>query len=170
MERREDHEHDLTFYAHSLPAPHAQALWQLLSDHLKTVGSLAAEFAGAFSSDSLAEAAGLLHDLGKYTAAFQSYIRGSKDRVDHSTWGARIALERYGSLGYLLAYAIAGHHAGLANGSGEGERTNLKERLAASLPAELPVHVRYRNADLCGECQVFCFGWHLVKYFNKFTL
>lgn len=38
-------------------------------------------------------------------------------------------------MGQLLAYGIAGHHAGMANGQGSGERTALQERLAADVPA-----------------------------------
>ena len=50
--------------------------------------------------------------------------------MDHATRGAMVALERFGPLGYLIAYAIAGHHAGLANGVGDnGERTSLSGRL-----------------------------------------
>lgn len=50
--------------------------------------------------------------------------------MDHATRGAMVALERFGPLGYLIAYAIAGHHAGLANGVGDnGERTSLSVRL-----------------------------------------
>ncbi|WP_272716195.1 hypothetical protein, partial [Escherichia coli] len=39
------------------------------------------------------------------------------------------AVERYGALGQLLAYGIAGHHTGLANGREAGERTALVDRL-----------------------------------------
>lgn len=133
------------FYAHSVEGC-AEGEWQGLTDHLAAVGQKAAEFASAFSCSEYGACAGLLHDLGKFTEEFQDRLRGSPQRVDHSTWGARIALERYPSLGYLLAYAIAGHHAGLANGKGEGRRTSLEERLAAELPSlhpqwqdELPV-------------------------------
>lgn len=52
--------------------------------------------------------------------------------------GARIACERYGPLGRLLAFGIAGHHAGLANGRDPGERTALSDRLRAELPRLLP--------------------------------
>lgn len=62
----------------------------------------------------------VLHDVGKYTEDFQKRISGSDIRVDHATRGAMLAVERYGVIGQLLAYAIAGHHAGLANGAGEG--------------------------------------------------
>jgi CRISPR-associated endonuclease/helicase Cas3 len=133
------------FYGHSAGG-REQHEWQLLSEHLISVAQIAAEFGGAFGADGLSSCAGLLHDLGKYTGEFQARLMGSPERVDHSTWGARVALERYPTLGYLLAYAIAGHHAGLANGQGEGRRTSLQERLAADLPelhtqwqSELPI-------------------------------
>lgn len=118
------------YYAHSasgLPPSH----WQLLTDHLLNVGQLASEFARPFGAEHLARPQGLLHDLGKYTKPFQMRLRGSPRRVDHSTAGARVAIERFGALGQLLAYGIAGHHAGLANGQGEGERTALIDRIAA---------------------------------------
>lgn len=40
-----------------------------------------------------------------------------------------VAVERFGPVGMLLAYGIAGHHAGLANGSEGGERIALRDRL-----------------------------------------
>lgn len=58
--------------------------------------------------------------------------------MDHATHGAVMAVERYKQIGYLLAYAIAGHHAGLANGRESGERTSLKDRLRRELPRLLP--------------------------------
>ncbi|ACO79326.1 CRISPR-associated helicase Cas3 [Azotobacter vinelandii CA] len=49
-----------------------------------------------------------------------------------------LAVERYGALGRLLAYGIAGHHSGLANGRDPGECSTLEERLKGqSLPALL---------------------------------
>lgn len=125
------------FYAHSVQG-RATAEWQGLANHLTAVAQLAGKFGAQFGGADLAAAAGLLHDLGKYTHEFQDRLRGSEKRVDHSTWGARVALERYPQLGYLLAYAIAGHHAGLANGQGDGRRASLQERLAADLPTLLP--------------------------------
>ena len=121
------------FYAHSTDRSD-QADWQLLAGHLSSVGNLAAVFATPFFAEHLARVAGVLHDLGKYTEEFQLRLSGNYGRVDHATWGARIASERYGQLGVLLAYGIAGHHAGLANGRDVGERTPLQERLKAKLP------------------------------------
>lgn len=117
------------FLAHSSPNL-AKAEHQPLDNHLYNVAQLAAKFASSFNASELAFAAGLLHDLGKYSTAFQQRLMGAAIKVNHSSHGGKIALECYGKAGYLLAYAIAGHHAGLANGMGEdGVRTSLFNRL-----------------------------------------
>lgn len=103
--------------------------WQALADHLQKTGRLASEFARIFNGNELAYVSGLLHDLGKYCAEFQNRLSGEAIRVDHATRGAMVAVERFGPIGMLLAYGIAGHHAGLANGSEGGERTALCDRL-----------------------------------------
>ena len=126
-----------TFFAHSGAQPD-KSDWQLLNEHLEAVGQLAAERAAPFGGQQLAQIAGLLHDLGKYTDEFQRRINGDLIRVDHATRGAMLAVERYGPVGRLLAYGIAGHHAGLANGRDPGERSTLEERLKGQgLPALL---------------------------------
>ena len=104
------------FYAHSTERIDKND-WQYLKDHLINVGDLAGGFAEAFNCLEYGKAAGLLHDLGKYTEEFQKRLEGKHPKVDHATWGAKIALEKYPNLGYFIAYAIAGHHAGLANGA-----------------------------------------------------
>jgi len=125
------------FYAHSVPKQ-PESRWQTLPDHLHAVGRMAGESAAVFNAQALGQVIGWLHDLGKYTQPFQERLRGSPLRVDHSTWGARIAQQRLGVVGHLLAYGIAGHHAGLANGQGEGERTSLAERFLSDLHALHP--------------------------------
>ena len=128
------------YYAHSSP-DESEADWQSLDDHLKSVGQMAAKSASHFGAEELAEVSGLLHDLGKYCSEFQQRLRGSKRRVDHATWGAKIAFEKYGpQIGSLLAYGIAGHHAGLADGSEDikGQTiTPLTQRLTAELETQL---------------------------------
>ncbi len=122
------HETATDFYAHSTKNTSKED-WQPLRDHLAAVGRLAATKAAVFGCEHLAEPQGQLHDIGKYTEDFQRRISGDAIRVDHATRGAMLAVERYGSVGYLLAYGIAGHHAGLANGLEGGERTALGDRL-----------------------------------------
>lgn len=95
--------------------------WHKLSDHLIDVAKLAANYASEFNAADMAYLAGLLHDLGKYSEKFQSRLRGSNEKVDHSTAGARMIRELAGNNGTdriaaeLISYAIAGHHAGLAD-------------------------------------------------------
>ncbi|MFC3032693.1 CRISPR-associated helicase Cas3' [Pseudoalteromonas fenneropenaei] len=114
--------------------------WQPLKDHLCRV-ALGAEFNSQyFKAAKLSYLAGLLHDLGKYSREFQARLEGAPNQVDHATAGAKIATELLPSpFGNLIAYAIAGHHAGLANGSGEGAgRRALKDRLNLQFGKDIP--------------------------------
>ena len=133
----------LSYYAHSaqdelgnlLPYEH----WQTLQSHSVNVGEMAAEFARVFGAQEIAYQTGKLHDLGKYSEPFNQRLHGGPS-VDHATAGAKIAVERWGNvIGKLMAFCIAGHHAGLANGNGEGDnRRTLKQRLALQFGADIP--------------------------------
>lgn len=118
-----------TYYAHS--GDHLDLSdGQLLSSHLNGVGNLAEGFAQIFGGQDFAKHAGLLHDLGKYCAEFMARLQGSSQRVDHASAGAKVAVEKWSGIGKLLAFCIAGHHAGLANGADEGQsRSTLNDRL-----------------------------------------
>jgi CRISPR-associated endonuclease/helicase Cas3 len=145
----------------SQPIAHARLAkngkWQqhALQEHLHEVAKLAAQFAQPMAASDWAQLAGLWHDLGKYRARFQRYIRtasgmhpetahieGSPGRTTHSTAGALLAEQRLGLVGRVLAYLIAGHHAGLhdwhggldARMQGEDARLELAEALAAKPP------------------------------------
>lgn len=115
--------------------------WQILKDHLHSVAEVAEQNSRYFNANKLSFLAGLLHDLGKYTPEFQVRLEGSPNKVDHATAGAKVAAEILPPpWNNLIAYAIAGHHAGLANGSGEGDRRRvLKERLNLQFGRELPL-------------------------------
>lgn len=118
------------FYAHS-GRNADKSDWQTLQDHLQVVANLAKHNARYFGAQELAYLAGLLHDLGKYTPEFQARLEGSPRKVDHATAGAKIAGEILPEPWFkLIGYAIAGHHAGLANGINEGDgRSTLEARL-----------------------------------------
>jgi CRISPR-associated endonuclease/helicase Cas3 len=100
-----------------------------LEDHLRRVAELCEEFAGRFGAGSWGQVAGYWHDLGKYSREFWAYIRGKGESPDHSTAGAQYACEVAGQVGKLLAYCIAGHHAGLPDYHG-----GLDERLTKDVP------------------------------------
>jgi len=116
------------FYAHSheeLP----ERDWQTLRDHLEATAALSGRFADKFLGSEAGTVAGLLHDIGKYSAAFQLRLRGLKVRVDHSSAGARMAAEQLGPMGRLLAYVIAGHHTGLPDSGSQAAEGTLEYRL-----------------------------------------
>lgn len=124
----------MNYYAHSHGAVEKKD-WHLLSSHLKGTGAKAASFLDIVGCSDLGMAVGLLHDLGKYSLEFQGRLTGNHTRVNHSTAGAKIAIERYDErLGKLLAFCIAGHHAGLANGVNGGRTTSLQDRLQEVIP------------------------------------
>ncbi len=124
--------------------------------HLRDVGELAAEFAERFGAD-WARLAGRWHDLGKFRPRFQKYIRlvsgfeadahirGESGKAPHSTAGALLATDLFGTAGRVLAYLIAGHHAGLADWFGgldarlgdPNSRAELDQSLAEHPPADL---------------------------------
>ncbi|WP_416623812.1 CRISPR-associated helicase Cas3' [Neisseria sp. S1] len=127
-----------TYYAHS-GIPNNYATWQTLQSHAMNVGEMAAAFAAFFGAQEIARYTGQLHDVGKYTPEFNDRLHGGK-RVDHATAGAKIAVERFGDkAGKLMAFCMAGHHAGLANGDGEGDnRRTLAQRLALAFGKDIP--------------------------------
>ena len=134
----------MKYYAHSGRLAD-KSDWQLLSDHLQTVAEIAQHNARYTECMNLAHLAGLLHDLGKYCKEFQARLEGSSKKVDHATAGAKTAAEILPNtlcngfpFSKLIAYAIAGHHAGLANGLAEGEgRSCLENRLNQTFGKEL---------------------------------
>lgn len=128
----------MPYFAHSGLQPD-KSDWQTLQDHLHVVAEIAKHNARYFGAEELAYLAGLLHDLGKYTPEFQARLEGSPKKVDHATAGATVAAKILPEPFYkLISYAIAGHHAGLANGINEGDgRSTLEARLKQTFGKEL---------------------------------
>jgi CRISPR-associated endonuclease/helicase Cas3 len=130
------------YFAHTLPDK-PPADWQPLEQHLKETAEKAKEFACAFGAEDWGYLAGLWHDIGKYSDVFQQRLLATQDadghietkpgRPDHSTAGAQHATKTLGQLGKLLAYTIAGHHAGLPDGK-TNDQSCLIKRLEKNIP------------------------------------
>lgn len=129
------------FYAHSLP-DRPESEWQPLSEHLEAVSALARGAADKFGAGAAGGLAGLFHDLGKYTQAYQRRIRDEGPKVDHATAGARVVMERAATpsgptaaldllVARIVAHAIAGHHTGLPDSL--ATQGSLAERVARDL-------------------------------------
>ena len=145
--------------------PLAHSPGHLLEEHLRAVARLAESFASQFRSGECGRLAGLWHDLGKYRPGFQRYIRQTPDahieqRVTgsdktHSLAGAVHALRKRGDeFGRVLAFVIAGHHAGLPDRQPEPDgaspgaslqarlshadgKREYEEAIAAAIPADI---------------------------------
>ncbi|EIJ33769.1 CRISPR-associated helicase/endonuclease Cas3 [Thiothrix nivea] len=134
-----------------------------LDDHLRDVAELAAEYAELFGAD-WARTAGIWHDLGKYNPEFQRYISDKTGyaasnahietdnvpgKVNHSAAGALYAVSKDKNpkklFGKILAYLIAGHHAGLPDWvKDDADGRSLEEilqdgiHLSKALQAKIP--------------------------------
>jgi CRISPR-associated helicase Cas3/CRISPR-associated endonuclease Cas3-HD len=123
-----------THYARTVEG-HPKSAWQELPEHLDRVAYRASAAADVFGSRYWGYCAGLWHDLGKYSDLFQSKLDGKQIQFEHSGVGAAFAFEKDKERGLPLAFAIAGHHAGLADYIvGEpGFPKPLKERLKENI-------------------------------------
>lgn len=97
---------------------------QTIKEHLDGTALLAGRFADKFGKKDWGYYCGMLHDIGKYSLAFQNKINGNSDkRVDHSTAGAKVCFEK-GGLYQYMGYCIAGHHSGLPDSGSSSDSGN----------------------------------------------
>jgi len=146
------------YYAHSLGGK-PPSDWQPLEEHLKNVAEKARSFAEKFGAGDWAYFAGLWHDIGKYSDEFQkmlgaeegsdAHIETKPGRVDHSTAGAKHAFNLLKDKGKLLAYAIAGHHAGLLDG--KSNDACLYDRFKKTIPDYSSCPERILNNKSLGD-------------------
>ena len=139
-------------YAHSLRDQPEKSRWETLPEHEQRVADRCGEFLSrvnpAFSD--WGELLGRWHDIGKYSCEFQAYLQHLQDRsashypndvhqaeihgkVDHSTAAAQWAVAQFGRIGKSIAYAYAGHHAGLPDWDDGESQSGLRQRLEKSI-------------------------------------
>ena len=106
---------------------------QELKEHLENVSKLASQYATKFDAKHMGSVLGLLHDIGKYSNAFQQRLIKQTHIVDHSTAGAQVASQKY-KCGLPISYCIAGHHGGLSDWIDENDNSGLYFRLEKSIP------------------------------------
>lgn len=82
---------------------------QTVSEHLHGTAELAMGYAAEFDAAEQGYLAGLVHDIGKYSEAFQRRLQGG-EIVDHATAGAQVC-QKLGQP--FAAFCAAGHHTGL---------------------------------------------------------
>lgn len=108
----------IAVYAHSRQGQ-PKTTWETLQNHLDAVAATAGVYAAEFGWSEVARLAGRLHDIGKLSEEFQSYLMGdSKSGGDHSIAGASIAATQYHYnplLTKIMPVIIAAHHAGLSD-------------------------------------------------------
>jgi CRISPR-associated endonuclease/helicase Cas3 len=121
---------------------------QTVSEHLDAVQEGCEVFGGKIGVGHLAGMAGMLHDMGKNTAAFKRYIQlvttdprhaPKRGSVDHSTAGGRWLYRRYHKKALLpeekaavewIANCIISHHQGLRDYLAPEAETPFLERVA----------------------------------------
>jgi len=115
------------FCAHINPTTKKE---QSVMEHLYSVSKMSMEYGAKISLGATAELIGLLHDMGKLTKEFDSYIRYStmnpsdkslKGKIDHSTAGAKFIYDNFYNskdpyqklTAQLISLGICSHHGGL---------------------------------------------------------
>lgn len=94
---------------------------QTVKEHLEQTATIAGDYADHFGKREWGYACGLLHDIGKYSDAFQDKIKNNTGKqVDHSTAGMKTCFEE-GRWYPFLGYCIAGHHAGMPDCGGSSD-------------------------------------------------
>lgn len=131
-------------YAHSLknmPEEH----WQTLAEHHAEVAARAGRFAAPWAPLT-AGLLGKIHDTGKNSDSFQARLRGRQGKVDHTSaaylylkqqW-AREGDDAGEILARLLAFALLGHHGGMADFGSQADSGTLAWRLSGDRIRHVP--------------------------------
>ena len=92
---------------------------QTVKEHCEGTAKLTSDFADVFGVGELGKLAGLAHDIGKYSEAFQNRLLRDGKKVDHASAGA---YECFLMRQAAAMFCVAGHHSGLPD---MGERDDM---------------------------------------------
>jgi len=142
-----------TFIAHHRESDGQE---QSVAEHLCGVAGYAEKFAAKLQLGKCGRLIGLVHDLGKYSTDFQSYLRSGvgllnpdedayvdagalKGKIDHSTAGAQLIWQHLSSrgpiaslMGQILSLSVASHHSGLRDCLAPNGLDNFSRRMGKS--------------------------------------
>lgn len=147
---------------------------QSLEAHCRTVSLLCARAASPLGLEKAAELLGLLHDMGKGTAAFRDYLLSACEEDDtpsphyHAPTGAIFVFRRYfntnkafaaGNKAFiqnftaqLLALCIYGHHGGLLDCLNKDGQSDFLDRInQATAPLHYDEAVKWFCANIADE-------------------
>ncbi len=105
-----------------------------LKTHISRVAKMASTFANSFGGVKFAQVCGLLHDLGKYSNAFQGYMhriinheKAVRGETIHSLQGGLYAYENFKDIGIadIVINVVASHHGELLDMLGSNGRTSI---------------------------------------------
>ena len=101
----------MSYFGHS---ENKSGQFELLKDHIQSVADRAKKYAKKFGVGEQAYAAGILHDIGKYSDKFQIHLETPEIKAgNHQDVGALLLSCCGGSAGTIAAVVIEGHHGGM---------------------------------------------------------
>ncbi len=113
----------MAFYAHKREGPDGEPIRQTVYAHLVGTAQRAGQCLRSAGLENTGYLAGLLHDMGKYTEAFQRYLEagdpGQRGSVIHTFQGCRYIMDTFHGpeatfpeivCAELIAFAIGAHH------------------------------------------------------------
>ncbi|MFB7157687.1 CRISPR-associated helicase Cas3' [Lysinibacillus sp. NPDC056232] len=148
---------------------------QLLVDHLKEVQYIAENIGQKIGLKHVTGLAGMLHDMGKFSEAFQEYIRDAvanpsdppkRGSVDHSTAGGKFLMEHFQQVNSVSPFlvecvsnAIFSHHGQLLDMVDMDGKSPFVNRLTSE-----------KNIDFPQVKQRFLQNMYDVSYMNNYVI
>jgi CRISPR-associated endonuclease/helicase Cas3 len=163
----------LALYARKTGSP-PNIRWQTLVEHAHNVADLAKSF-DVIGLEKTIYLTALLHDIGKATNEFQTYLEndGTKGDVKHSAPSAKVVIE------YLtqnkvceffieaIALCITAHHSGLHNGLSTDGRSEFKGYIDGDIAVNNKTQFNDSHKAKLNLVLSELFPAYLIEYVNK---